>query len=137
VRERNPGQACGQTDGLTLIAAWCIKQGIPLGIEQVLDPDTVERFCSRGLKKTPSRGSYRATLRRLGRELTTKAPWEPRPEPMPARKVSVRGSEVVLHGGGPTEARDHRTTRDSVACTRTRTLPTHPRLLPGILESRR
>jgi hypothetical protein len=73
---------------LTLIAAWCAKQGIALDIEQVLDPDTVERFCSTGLKKTPSRGSYRATLRKLGRELTTKAPWEPRPEPMPARKVA-------------------------------------------------
>lgn len=73
---------------LTLIAAWCVKQGIPLDIEPVLDPDTVERFCSAGLKKTPSRGSYRATLRKLGRELTKKAPWEPRPEPMPARKVA-------------------------------------------------
>jgi hypothetical protein len=73
---------------LTLIAAWCLREGIPLDVELVLDPDTVERFCSTGLKKTPSRGSYRATLRRLGRELTTKAPWDPRPEPMPARKLS-------------------------------------------------
>lgn len=73
---------------LTLISAWCVEQGIPLDIEAVLDPDTVERFCSNGLKKTPSRGSYRATLRKLGRELTTTAPWEPRPEPMPARKVA-------------------------------------------------
>lgn len=73
---------------LTLSGAWCIDQGIPLDIEQVLDPDTVERFCSNGLKKTASRGSYRATLRKLGRQLTKTAPWEPRPEPMPARKVS-------------------------------------------------
>jgi hypothetical protein len=73
---------------LTLIAKWCFEQGIPLDIEQVLDPDTVERFCSKGLKKTASRGSYRATLRKLGRQLTRTAPWEPRPEPMPARKVS-------------------------------------------------
>jgi hypothetical protein len=73
---------------LTLISAWCVEQGIPLDVEAVLDPDTVERFCSNGLKKTPSRGSYRATLRKLGRELTTTAPWEPRPEPMPARKVA-------------------------------------------------
>jgi hypothetical protein len=73
---------------LTLIAAWCVKEGIPLDMEVVLDPDTVERFCSKGLKKTASRPSYRATLRRLGRELTKTAPWEPRPEPMPARPVA-------------------------------------------------
>jgi hypothetical protein len=73
---------------LTLIARWCVHQNIPLDVEQVLDPDTVERFCSMGLKKMASRGSYRATLRRLGRQLTTKAPWTPRPEPMPARKVA-------------------------------------------------
>jgi hypothetical protein len=81
---------------LTLIAGWCVKQGIPLDVERVLDPDTVERFCSTGLKKLPSRGSYRATLRRLGRELTKKAPWEPRPEPMPARKVSPPYSKVQM-----------------------------------------
>jgi hypothetical protein len=81
---------------LTLIAAWCLKQGIPLDIEVVLDPDTVERFCSKGLRKTASRPSYRATLRRLGRELTTTAPWEPRPEPMPARNVAPPYSEEEI-----------------------------------------
>ena len=81
---------------LTLISVWCVEQGIPLDVERVLDPDTVERFCSKGLKKSPSRGSYRATLRRLGRELTTTAPWEPRPEPMPARKVAPPYSPAEL-----------------------------------------
>src|SRR2546426_11627547 len=36
---------------LTLLANWCVREGIPLDIEVVLDPDTVERFCSKGLKK--------------------------------------------------------------------------------------
>lgn len=81
---------------LTLIAAWCVKEGIPLDIEVVLDPDTVERFCSKGLKKTASRASYRATLRKLGRGLTTTAPWEPRPEPMPARLPAPPYSEAEL-----------------------------------------
>ena len=81
---------------LTLIGAWCLKEGIPLDIEVVLDPDTVERFCSKGLKKTASRPSYRATLRKLGRELTTTAPWEPRPEPMPARLPAPPYSEAEL-----------------------------------------
>jgi hypothetical protein len=81
---------------LTLIAAWCVREGIPLDIEVVLDPDTVERFCSNGLKKTASRPSYRSTLRMLGRRLTTQAPWEPRPEPMPARNVAPPYSDEEI-----------------------------------------
>jgi len=81
---------------LTLIGGWCLKQGIPLGVETVLDPDTVERFCTTGLEKTPSRRSYRATLRALGRDLTKVAPWEPKPEPMPPRAVAVPYTAMEL-----------------------------------------
>jgi integrase len=73
---------------LTLISAWCVEQAIPLEVDSVLDPDTVERFCAAGLKHLSSRATYRAVLRRLGRELTTSAPWEPRPEPIPRRQVA-------------------------------------------------
>jgi hypothetical protein len=81
---------------LTLIASWCQQQGITLDVETVLDPDTVERFCSTGLDKTPSRASYRATLRALGRALTKDAPWEPKPEPMPPRPVAPPYTETEL-----------------------------------------
>jgi len=81
---------------LTLIAAWCVNDGIPLDAEMVLDPDTVERFCSNGLKRLPSWGSYRATLRYLGPRLTTKAPWEPRPKPMPARRTAVPYTQAEM-----------------------------------------
>jgi hypothetical protein len=74
---------------LTLIARWCVEQGIPLDIEVVLDPDTVERFFTQGLRHIPSRGTYRTVLRRLGRELTRTAPWQPPPEPMARRKVAL------------------------------------------------
>jgi len=72
---------------LTLISVWCLEQGIDLNVEKVLDPDTVERFFALGLRDLPSRGTYRTVLRRLGRELTKAAPWEPRPEPAPRRKI--------------------------------------------------
>ncbi len=82
---------------LTLIARWCLEQGIPLDIEVVLDPDTVERFCSEGLR-IASRSTYRVVLRRLGRMLTRKAPWQPRPEPISRRKSAppYTAEEMVL-----------------------------------------
>ena len=81
---------------LTLISAWCVEQGLPLDIEVVLDPDTVERFFSTGLTQIPSRGTYRTVLRRLGRHLTRRAPWAPRPEPMTRRKVALPYSPEEL-----------------------------------------
>jgi len=81
---------------LTLISSWCVAEGIPLDIERVLDPDTVERFTSTRLKGFPSRHHYRTVLRRLGRRLTKRAPWPPRPEPMKRRKVALPYSATEL-----------------------------------------
>jgi hypothetical protein len=66
-----------------------LGQGLPLDLEVVLDPDTVERFTSVGLADDASRGTYRADLRRIGPKLTTKAPWEPRPEAITRRQVAT------------------------------------------------
>ncbi len=74
---------------LTRLAAWCVGEAIPLDREVVLDPDTVERFTSVGLKGEPSRGTYRAILRRIGRTLTVSAPWEPLAEPTTHRAVAL------------------------------------------------
>jgi hypothetical protein len=81
---------------LTLIAVWCTEQGIPLDVEVVLDPDTVERFFSEALRHFPSRGTYRTTLRRLGRALTKRAPWQPPPEPMRRRKIALPYSPAEM-----------------------------------------
>ena len=81
---------------LTLISAWCVEQGIPLGVETVLDPDTVERFCSSALKGLVSRPTYRSCLRMLGRKLTKTAPWTPRPEPMAERKAAPPYSSIEI-----------------------------------------
>jgi hypothetical protein len=62
---------------------------MPLTWDVVLDPDTVERYICVGIPKSPSRGTYRALLRRVGPLLTTKAPWEPRPEAVNRRHVAA------------------------------------------------
>jgi hypothetical protein len=63
---------------LAYACAWCIGQHIPLDVEHVLDPVSVERYCAEGFVGTPSATStIRWQLRRLGRVLTATAPWEP------------------------------------------------------------
>lgn len=68
-----------QTVILTQLAHWCVDQGIALDVEEVLDPDTVERFI-RGLDKPVHTVSdYRSRLRRMGPLLTRRAGWVPPP----------------------------------------------------------
>ena len=55
----------------------------------MLDPDTVERFVALGLVDDRSRATYRAVLRRVGPQLTRRAPWEPRPPAASRRQVAV------------------------------------------------
>ena len=84
-----PAIAARQCRALARLAAWCVDQGIDLDVEQVLDPDTVERFVAVGLRGAGSSGTYRSDLRRMGRVLTTSAPWEPRPAALNRRHVAV------------------------------------------------
>ena len=63
---------------LTKLAGWAVGEGLPLDVEVVLDPDTVERFVAVGLADDRSRATYRAVLRRIGPKLTKTAPWEAR-----------------------------------------------------------
>jgi len=65
---------------LAYLTSWCVDQRIPIDVEHVLDPDTVERYCTEGLSGTEaSMSRVRGDLRRLGRTLTATAPWEPLP----------------------------------------------------------
>lgn len=73
---------------LARIAIWAVGQGLPLDVEVVLDPDTVERFVAVGLADDPSRATYRSVLRRIGPKLTRKAPWQPRPAAVARRQVA-------------------------------------------------
>src|SRR5580698_2171050 len=46
------------------LAAWAVGQGLPVELEVILDPDTVERFVTVGLAGDRSAATYRSTLRR-------------------------------------------------------------------------
>ena len=70
------------------MAAWAEGEGLPLDPETVLDPDTVERFVEVGLSDDHSRATYRSVLRQIGRLLTVRAPWEPRPASVARRQVA-------------------------------------------------
>ena len=96
---------------LTRLAAWAAGEGLALGAELVLDPDTVERFVAMGLPVGRSRATYRATLRRVGPLLTSRAPWEPRPATVARRQVALPYTAAELDGlrvdavAQPTDAR--------------------------------
>lgn len=73
---------------LARLAAWALGEGLPLDVEAILDPDTVERFVAVGLVDDRCRATYRSTLRRVGPLLTRWAPWEARPAPVARRHVA-------------------------------------------------
>lgn len=72
---------------LARLGRWCLREGIDLDIEQVLDPDTVERYCTYGIARGNA-GDYRSMLRYLGVRLTVKAAWEPSPVPLKRRAIA-------------------------------------------------
>ena len=74
---------------LLRLTRWSVAQGLRLDREVVLDPATVERFCSTALAGSTSQATLRADLRWAGRRLTRVAPWEPRAEAMAVRKVAA------------------------------------------------
>ncbi|MDQ6947046.1 MAG: hypothetical protein M3256_12470 [Actinomycetota bacterium] len=74
---------------LAQLGAWAVAEGLPLDVEVVLDPDTVERFVAVGLADDRSRATYRAVLRRVGPRLTRRAPWEARAATVARRQVAV------------------------------------------------
>ena len=80
------------------LCLWATGEGLALDREQILDPDTVERFIEIGLTGNSSRATYRSELRRVGPLLTTRAPWEPRPPSVARRQVALPYSadEVAL-----------------------------------------
>jgi hypothetical protein len=81
---------------VTRLAAWSLEQSLPLDVEVVLDPDTVERFVSSSALDDPSRATYRSVLRRVGPLLTTKSPWEPCPVAIARRQVAPPYSDREL-----------------------------------------
>jgi hypothetical protein len=96
---------------LARLAVWAVAEGLPLDVEVLLDPQTVERFVAVGLVGDRSRATYRSTLRRVGPRLTSKAPWEPGPASVARRQVAVpygRGELAGLRADALVQATDGR-----------------------------
>jgi len=82
---------------LAYLADWCVDEHIPLEVDRVLDPDTVERYCAEGFRGSPSAtGTVRSHLRRLGPALTATAPWAPPPPSYERTKLPPPYSEAEL-----------------------------------------
>ncbi len=75
---------------LAQIGAFCLRNGIPLEIDYVLDPDTVERFIDEGTEGigSTSKATLRSDLRMLGPMLTVNAPWQPKPEALSRKTLA-------------------------------------------------
>ena len=69
---------------LSQVVSWAHREGIPLDRERIFMPDVIDRYIAVGAAhlSEPSRATRRADLRRFGRALTRKAPWEPQPPRM-------------------------------------------------------
>lgn len=80
----NPKRAIESMRTLSQFIHWSRAQGLPLDVELIFDPDTVEGYIAGGCPHLAqsSRATRRSYLRRYGRELTTKAPWPPAIKPL-------------------------------------------------------
>lgn len=87
MRPAGPHQAREWMRTLTALTVWAQREGIPLDREEVLAPDTVQRYCEIGCLEldVQSRATRRSVLRRMGRELTVSAPWPEAETPLPGR----------------------------------------------------
>ncbi|WP_245816382.1 site-specific integrase [Rhodococcus maanshanensis] len=63
---------------VTSLVRWALEQGLPLDVEQIFHPATVNRYAVTvaGLSES-TRSTRRAALTSLSRRITRAAPWEP------------------------------------------------------------
>ena len=68
------------------MVAWAREQGLPLDVEEIFHPATVNRYAVTHLEGVSNctRRSRRALLTTLSRRITRRAPWEPRRETLRA-----------------------------------------------------
>jgi integrase len=97
------------------LVAWAVEQGLPLDVEQVFHPATVNRYAITipGLSDA-TRSSRRATLTTLSRRITHTAPWEPPRELLPDQWLLTLYTDaqtrwlVECASQQPTPSRQHR-----------------------------
>ena len=82
------------------LAMWSLEQGLPLDVEMVLDPETVDRFIATELDDDRSWATYRSVLYGVGPALTKTAPWADRSRRTHKRRVAPPYSPIELAGLG-------------------------------------
>ncbi|NMN99103.1 site-specific integrase [Antrihabitans stalactiti] len=84
-RAKVSGNRIGVVAGLV---SWALDQGLPLDVEQIFAPATVNRYAVTvpGFAET-SRSSRRTLLTTVSRRVTRRAPWEPRRDPLDSRST--------------------------------------------------
>ena len=77
--------AASQISIVASMVAWAREQGLPLDVEEIFHPATVNRYAVtlEGVSNC-TRRSRRALLTTLSRRITRRAPWEPRRETLRA-----------------------------------------------------
>lgn len=80
----HPKRAIESMRTLSQFIHWARTQGLPLDVELIFDPDTVEGYIAGGCPHlaASSRATRRAYLRSYGRQITTTAPWPPSIRPL-------------------------------------------------------
>nr|WP_271213978.1 hypothetical protein [Rhodococcus wratislaviensis]GLK41227.1 hypothetical protein GCM10017611_81030 [Rhodococcus wratislaviensis] len=86
---RNSRQWLNRISTVTSMVAWAVEQGLPLEVEQIFHPATVNRYAVTvpGLADA-TRSCRRSALTALSRRITRVAPWEPPRQALPHSPVS-------------------------------------------------
>ena len=79
---------------LAKVAQWSLAQGVPLDIDTLLEPLTVDQFID-SLPDTQSRGTHRSDLRRMGRALTSHSEYHEKPRPLPRTMLAPYATDEL------------------------------------------
>lgn len=95
---RSPHNLAKYLSHLSDFAAWAHAEGVPLLLENLLDPDVIERYVAVGMPglKDSTRATRRAILRRIGRHCAS--PPQDLPLPIAYRRVRPPYSPEEITG---------------------------------------
>ncbi|QKT13232.1 hypothetical protein [Rhodococcus sp. W8901] len=105
---------------VTALVSWAVDQGLPLDVEQIFHPATVNRYVQtmEGFAER-TRSCRRATLTTVSRRVTTVAPWQPRREVISYKTTKVPYTDTQI--------------RRLIDCAGRQSTPTRVRVLTGVV----
>ena len=89
VHPRSERHAIEAMRTISQFVVWAHREGYPLDRDRMFVPDAVERYISVAATHlaVSSRATRRSDLRRFSRQITTKAPWAPKPQGLRKRRT--------------------------------------------------